>query len=78
MEALESRELFSATPSLNLDSSGIASAAAQGNVKLPYSYYVTGNAGDKVVNLPATSSRLALVGGGTDVPWSKRRFMKLY
>ncbi len=67
MEALESRRLFSATPSLNLDSSGIASAAAQGNVKLPYSYYVTGNAGDKVVNLPATSSGLALVGGGTDV-----------
>lgn len=67
MEALESRRLFSATPSLNLDSSGIGSAAAQGNVKLPYSYYVTGNAGDKVVNLPATSSGLALVGGGTDV-----------
>ena len=67
MEALESRRLFSATPSLNLESSGIASAAAQGNVKLPYSYYVTGNAGDKVVNLPATSSGLALVGGGTDV-----------
>ncbi len=67
MEALESRRLFSATPSLNLDSSGIASAAARGNVKLPYSYYVTGNAGDKVVNLPATSSGLALVGGGTDV-----------
>ena len=67
MEALESRRLFSATPSLNLDSSGIASAAAQGNVKLPYSYYVTGSDGDKVVNLPATSSGLALVGGGTDV-----------
>ena len=67
MEALESRRLFSATPSLNLDSSGIASAAVQGNVKLPYSYYVTGNAGNIDVSLPLTSSGLALVGGGLDV-----------
>ena len=67
MEALESRRLFSATPSLNLDSSGIASAAAQGNVKLPYSYYVTGNTGDSVRSLPAASAGLALAGGGLDV-----------
>lgn len=67
MEALESRRLFSATPSLNLDSSGIASAAVQGNVKLPYSYFVTGNAGNIDVSLPLTSSGLALVGGGLDV-----------
>ena len=67
MEALESRRLFTATPALNLDSSGIASAAVQGNVKLPYSYYVAGNAADIEVELLPASSGLALVGGGTDV-----------
>lgn len=67
MEALESRRLFTAAPSLNLDSSGIASAAAQGNVKLPYSYYVTGNAGNSAPTLLAASAGLALAGGGLDV-----------
>ncbi len=67
IEALESRRLFTATPWLNLDSSGIASAAVQGNVKLPYSYYVAGNAADIEVELLPASSGLALVGGGTDV-----------
>ena len=67
IEALESRRLFSATPSLNLDSSGFVSAAAQGSVKLPYSYFVTGNAGDTNPVLTSASAGLALVGGGLDV-----------
>ena len=67
MEALESRRLFSATPSLNLDSSGFVSAAVKGSVKLPYSYYVTGNAGNSAPTLSAESAGLALAGGGLDV-----------
>ena len=67
IEALESRRLFSATPSLNLDSSGFVSAAVKGNVKLPYSYYVTGNTGNSDVTLSPASSGLALAGGGLDV-----------
>jgi cyanophycinase len=67
MEALESRRLFSATPSLNLDNSGFGSAAGKGNVKLPYSYCVTGNTGNSTPTLSAQSAGLALAGGCLDV-----------
>ena len=68
IELLESRQLFSATPSLGLAGGAeLLSSASNGNVKLPYSYYVAGNAGDIPANLTPQSSGLALMGGGLDV-----------
>jgi cyanophycinase len=67
VESLESRRLFSATPSFSLDSSGLVSTAGKGNLKLPYSYYVTGNSGNSTPTLTAESAGLALAGGGLDV-----------
>jgi cyanophycinase len=64
-ETLESRLPFSAS-SLSIETELVAPSAV-GSEKLPYSYWVKGNSADVSVNLPITSSGLALAGGGTDV-----------
>lgn len=51
---------------LTLSLAFAALAPAQAAKKLPYDYYLTGNGGDAVVAMPATSTAL-LMGGGPDV-----------